>query len=285
MQDEVESRIPYVRGNIINDKVSTWLSSHVDDPQYTPFFLWLHYMDIHEPYMPESKYVEMVDPTITLSNDEMYDLFKNTLLKRDTSDPKKVEMLRKLYDIHVREVDTYVEEFFKTLERLGLAENTTVIFTSDHGDEFMEHDGLSHDDKLYSELIDVPLFIYGSEEKGTCDALVSTVDIPPTVINLMGLDTVPEFKGQSLLPSKHIQNKGAFAEAINQKSKKGGDMERDVYCYREYDLKLIYRANQDSWEMYDLKEDPAEQKNLAGEKQEFEQLKKKLDPMVHRWKK
>ncbi|GAI40896.1 unnamed protein product, partial [marine sediment metagenome] len=56
MEDEVETRIPYIRGNIINTKVNNWLSWHTKDGECKPFFLWLHYMDIHEPYMPEKNY-------------------------------------------------------------------------------------------------------------------------------------------------------------------------------------------------------------------------------------
>ncbi|GAJ02987.1 unnamed protein product [marine sediment metagenome] len=138
MEDEVEPRIPYIRGNIINAKVTNWLSSHTKGGEYKPFFLWLHYMDIHEPYMPEKKYIDMVDSSITISQDEMYNLFENAILKRDASDPGKVTILKKLYNIHVREADTYVQEFFGILERLGILKDSVVIITSDHGDEFNE---------------------------------------------------------------------------------------------------------------------------------------------------
>jgi len=88
------------------------------------------------------------------------------MLKRDVSDPAKVELLKKLYDIHVREVDIYFEAFLSHLKKLGILGNTVIIVTNDHGDEFNEHGGLSHDDKMYSELIDMPLIIYGTERRG-----------------------------------------------------------------------------------------------------------------------
>jgi len=282
MEDEVEPRIPYIRGDIINTKVSNWLELQVKGGNRA-FFLWLHYMDVHEPYMPERKYVDMVDPSLTLSEDEMYDLFENTLLKRDVSDPAKVELLKRLYEIHVREIDTYTKEFFGFLEKLGILKDCVVIITNDHGDEFNEHGGISHDYKMYSELIEPPLLIYGTEQSGEVDKLVSSIDIAPTIIHLFGLEPVPAFKGHSLLPLEDYPEKGAFSEAFDQRSQRGGDIEKDIYCYREKDLKIIYHANLDKWEMYDLKEDPKEQNNIVDTLPAAEELKKKLQPMVRRW--
>jgi arylsulfatase A-like enzyme len=254
--------------------------------EYKPFCLWLHYMDIHEPYVPERKYIDMVDPSITISQDEMLRLFTEVLLRRDVSDWGKVKLLKKLYDIHVREVDGYIKEFFAILEKFDLLPNSVIIMTSDHGDEFGEHGGLSHDDKMYSELIDMPLLIYdlSQDEGGVCDALVSNVDIPPTIIYLFGLDPVESFEGHSLLPLGVYPEKGCFGEAMDQRSQRGGDMEKDSYFYREQDLKVIYRANLDSWEMYDLKADPKELNNIIiGTSPEAEELKIKLKPRVRRW--
>ncbi len=283
MEDEVEPRIPYIRGNIVNQKAINWLSSYFKDKGDKPFFMWLHYMDVHEPYMPEKKYVDMADPSVTISQDEMYDMFQNVQLKRDISDPAKVELLKKLYDIHVREVDTYFEEFFGHLKSLDILEDTVIIVTNDHGDEFNEHGGLSHDDKMYSELIDMPLLIYGAGEATVCDTLVSNVDIPPTIIHLFGLDPVEKFEGHSLLPLADYPDRGVYGEAIDQHSKRGGDLDRDIYFYRDKDLKIIYRANLDSWEMYDLGADPKELNNIVDISPEAERLKDRIRPRARRW--
>ena len=283
MEDEVEPRIPYIRGNIVNQKVINWLSYYCKGGNQKPFFLWLHYMDVHEPYMPEKKFVDMVDPALTISQDEMYAMFEDVLLKRDISDPARVALLRKLYDIHAREVDSYFEEFLNHLKSLGILDNTVLIITNDHGDEFGEHGGLSHDDKMYSELIDMPLVIYGTGETGTCDTVVSNADIPPTVIHLFGLDPVDKFEGHSLLPLADYPDSGVLGEAIDQHSKRGGDLERDIYFYREQNLKIIYRANLDSWEMFDLEADPKELDNIVDKSPEAERLKGKIRPRVRRW--
>jgi arylsulfatase A-like enzyme len=240
-------------------------------------------MDVHEPYMPERRYVDMVDPSISIDQDQMYALFENTLLKRDVSDPAGVSMLKRLYDVHVRETDSYVESFFKSMDTLGLLKDTAFVITSDHGDEFNEHGGLSHDDKLYAELIDIPLLIYGTGENSLCGDVVSSVDIPPTILDLFGDGPCPSFQGRSLLPPGKRSGRGAFGEAINQKSIKGGDMGKDSYFHRVGDMKLIYHADTGQSELYNLASDPHEQNNIAGDNAETGKLMLELKPRVRRW--
>ncbi len=56
MEDEVDDKVPYIKAGEINKKVAAWLSSHIGAGEYKPFFLWLHYMDMHEPYVPDRKF-------------------------------------------------------------------------------------------------------------------------------------------------------------------------------------------------------------------------------------
>ena len=157
MDVEVTDEVPYIKASVLNAKVAAWLSKQKGDK---PFLLWLHYMDVHEPYVPERKYVDAVDPSIDLTDDKMFALFKDVVLKRDVSDKNTVELLKKLYLAHLREVDEATKEFFGILEKMGLLEDSVIIITADHGDEFGEHGGLSHDGKMYSELLNVPLIIF-----------------------------------------------------------------------------------------------------------------------------
>jgi arylsulfatase A-like enzyme len=284
MDEDVDDIIPYLRGYEIIRKVANWLNLYVRE-ETKPFFLWLHFMDVHEPYIPERKYIELVDPSLSLTQDEMFNLFQNTLLKRDVSDEKKIRLLSKLYDVHVREVDTYIQDFFNLLENLDILKESIVIVTSDHGDEFGEHGGLSHDDKMYSELIDIPLLIFNPtmNKEEFCDALVSNVDIPPTILHLFGLEPEESFEGHPLLPCEAYPEKGCYGEALYHETGKGEDINKDIYFYREDDLKIIYRANLDAWEMYDLQKDPKELVNIVETSPEAEHLKIKLKPRVRRW--
>ncbi|HHX77058.1 MAG TPA: sulfatase, partial [Firmicutes bacterium] len=149
MEEDLPPRVPYIQGPRVNEMTFNWLRSPQGGKSGKPFFLWVHYMDIHEPYNPEQKYIDMVYPEIKITQDEMAELQQKVVLKRDVSDPKTVELLKKLYDVHVREVDGYVKDLFETLEKEGILKDTIVILTADHGDEFNEHGGLSHDHKGY----------------------------------------------------------------------------------------------------------------------------------------
>ena len=284
MEDDVDEKAPYSRGDALNAKVDKWISAHIDRGKRKPFFLWLHYMDIHEPYVPDRNYVDMVDPAINLSQDEMYQLFQTAVLGRNVSNQKDVKLLKKLYTAHVLEVDEYIREFFDNLRKYDLLDDSVIIITSDHGDEFGEHGGLSHDAKAYSELVNVPLLIYKSEQTSDniCETVVSNIDIPPTIIHLFGLDTVSNFQGYSLLPLSDYPQKGAFGEAVTKESKQGGKLD-DLYFYREKDLKIIYSASLDDWEMYDLQADPEELDNIINTSPIAADLKSKLKPRVRRW--
>jgi len=283
MEDDVTDKVPYIEASVLNKKVAPWLAAQKNNGK--PFFLWTHYMDVHEPYVPPRKYLEMIDPDISLSDDEMFSLFKNVLLKRDASSASAVELLRKLYLAGVRKVDDYVKEFFDILKENNLLENSVIIITADHGDEFGEHGGLSHDGKMYSELVDVPLIIFDPSlaEGKVSDNVVSTVDIPPTIIHLFGLDPVDKFQGHSLLPLESYPNKGVYGEAVDKAGEKEKGDEFPIYYYRAEDLKIIYRERNDSWEMYDLDKDPGEKENIAAKSPQAEYLQGKLKPRVQRW--
>ncbi len=278
MQDEVSDKIPYIKGDGINRKVGQWLSSYIKDDHYRPFFLWTHYMDVHEPYVPAREYLDKVDPSINLSENEMLDLFKEIILKRDISVQKTVKILKKLYDAGVREADDYVKNFFKILEKYGVLKDSVVIITTDHGDEFGEHHGLSHDGKMYAELINSPLLIYFNDrtQGGICDNLVSNIDIPPTILYLFGLEPSEAFKGHSLLPLENYPYKGSFGEAIGKTSNQEKETDQPIYFYQEKDLKIIYQESDKSWEMYDLNEDPQELNNLINISDKSKDMKKKL---------
>jgi len=284
MDVDVTPEVPYLKGNEINKKVGEWLVAHTKRGKYRPFFLWLHYMDVHEPYVPERKYIDMVDPSISLTQDEMFNLFKNVVLKRDVSNKDTVELLKKLYDAHVREVDGYIKELFDILDKINLLQNSTIIITSDHGDEFGEHGGLSHDGKMYSELIDVPLLIYDytRTKAEVCDTLVSNIDIPPTIVHLFGLEPAKSFKGHSLLPLENYLKKGCFGEAIGKIGHKEKETDKPVYFYRENNFKIIYQEGNNRWEMYNLKEDPKELNNIIGMSSAADTMKEKLNPRIKR---
>lgn len=287
MQESVSDMYPFIKGSRINSMVKEWLESHTANSKNNPFFLWTHYMDVHEPYLPEKKYVDRVDSSIKMEEKEIFDMFKNVILERDVSDIKKVEIQRKFYKAKVIEMDEYVKEFFGNLDELGLLDNTIVIITSDHGEEFGEHGGLSHDGKMYGELIDVPLFIFDkdiSEEK-IFERPVSSVDISPTIANLLEAEIPQKFTGIPLLPLESYDRIGCYGEAMDKRGRKEKDTDKPIYYYRENNLKLIYQSKGNRWELYDLKNDTAEKNNLGMSHPDFPGMQKKLLDTIKKYKK
>ena len=283
MDDPIDTYSPYVRGDCVNRKAFKWLRSHTRVHPGTPFFLWLHYMDVHEPYVPERRFVDLVDRSLDLSEQEMFALFENVLSPRDVSNPENVAMLKRLYDVHVREIDTYFAEFLGCLDDLNILSATTIIVTSDHGDEFAEHGGLSHDDKMYSELVDAPLLIHGSDECGVCDRVVSTIDVSPTIVDLFDLPAVRGFSGRSLLPTSGYAERGAHGEATRNHAEEGAGIEGDVYFFRDGDWKMIHRPEEESWELYDLASDRWETTNVLETADRAERMMEEILPRVGRW--
>lgn len=287
MEEKVTDQIPYIEAQRLNQKVAAWLSSHGRGGDDKPFFLWVHYMDIHEPYIPQQKYVELVDPSLLLSEDEMFRLFKEVLLKRDVSHKETVALLKKLYQAHVRQIDEEVKNFFEILDARRVLQETVVILTSDHGDEFGEHGGLSHDGKMYEELVHVPLLIFDPERNisQVSYPLVSTLDIAPTIVSLFGLPPGESFSGKPILPLNPGSGRGILGEALDKHGSNEQGAEKEVHFYRQENYKIIYREKDDSWELYDLSADPGETVNLNSTSAMAEEMKEKIRPRVRRYEK
>lgn len=281
---EVEDKAPYIKASALNHKVAEWLS-YDRSIKGKPLFLWVHYMDVHEPYVPIRKYIDRVNSQIKTSEDEMMNLFKNVILKRDASNPDTVALLKALYLAHVNEVDDAIKEFFSVLEQAGILKDSVVIIASDHGDEFGEHGGLSHDGKMFSELIDVPLIIYGlsPQTNHECETVVSNIDISPTIVHLFGLKPEKAFQGHSLLPLEDYPNKGAYGQAIDKHTATEKGASKGVFFFRDENMKIIYREKENVWELYNLEEDPQELNNIVDQSPAAELMMKKLMPKVSAW--
>jgi arylsulfatase A-like enzyme len=284
MEEDVDDYNPYIKGDMLNRKVDHWLEGHAGGDGYSPFFLWLHYMDVHEPYVPQERYLKQVDPSINLSKQEMFRLFQEVVLKRDASEPETVHLLQQLYRAHVLEVDGYARELFEILERRGVLQDSTVIVTTDHGEEFGEHGGLSHDGKFYSELVHVPVLVVNPPEAAgsTCGTLVSGLDISPTVMRLFGLEPHESFQGQPLYPLDRYQELGCYGEAVGKLSHKVKETDRPAFYCREGSLKVTYRQEEERWELYDLAADPQERHNIVDRSAEAEAMREKLQPRISR---
>jgi arylsulfatase A-like enzyme len=175
-----------------------------------------------------------------------------------------------MYDATIRAADRMVEQLLDQLDRLGLEEDTLVLITSDHGEEFMEHGSVWHMKTVYEELIRVPLLIRVPGIKGgarvkTC---VSQVDVMPTLLELMGVECPASVQGRSLvslLRGEPEKDRFVYAETRMPTKSSRACIIREGWKYIEgsQDESLRYPAPA-PFEVYNLAEDPGEQNNLYG---------------------
>ena len=178
------------RGVRVNEEAMRQLSRLRDSGQR--FFLYLHYMDVHGPYRPAP------DPRAALTAGlEGQDVYRIGPLP--DADARDVEYTKALYDACIRELDERVHELLEGLRTLGLDENTLVVFTSDHGEEFFEHGGMGHGRTLHEEVIRTPLLFHGPGIPARRISLpVSSLDLLPTLLELLATPWETRFDGLSL---------------------------------------------------------------------------------------
>lgn len=197
---------------------------------------------------------------------------------RGTADksPENFRLLRLLADGDLTYLDSRVGELVEYLRSLGILDNTLLIVTSDHGDEFGEHGLLAHTFGLYNTLLHVPLIIRCPEEfrPGTrVKRLVRLTDIFPTILDVLkiGWDGRPQLDGRSLLapPSAgHVpcavaeRYLSAPSRTLGEMGKSTGvDTMQRLKSIQTRDFKYIWYSRQPD-ELYDLTQDPLEARNL-----------------------
>ena len=239
----------------VNSAVLPWLEKNGGKP----FFLFIHYFDVHYDYIPPPPYVRMFDPaykgTITTENFIKDDRINDSLPERD------IDHIVARYDGEIRFTDDHLGSVIGKLKALGLSENTLIIITSDHGDEFFEHGGKGHAHTLYDELIKIPLIMHFPEKIPAGSKIanqVRIIDIMPTILDICGLPPSKEQMGTSLLPL--IQGKRSDYGLMNL-------AELYIQGHAQVSLrtnkwKVIFNHNTSQPYFYDLKKDPEEQNGI-----------------------
>ncbi|MFC7097661.1 sulfatase [Halobaculum marinum] len=171
-----------------------------DDADERPFFLWVHYMDAHTPYVPAPRHVRAVTDGEVGSLQTLLGHVRAGLGKEVDEDTLRT--LRALYDASVRQIDESVERLLETLTEAGVRDETTVVLAGDHGEEFLDHGHLAHYPKLYDELVRVPLVVdHPGAPARREESAVPLRDVPPTVCDALGVTPPAAFAGESLLPT------------------------------------------------------------------------------------
>jgi arylsulfatase A-like enzyme len=171
----------YQPAEVVTSAVTQWLDGL---RQGERFFMYAHYMDPHDPYM--------VHPF----NGEGY-----ARVALPNPPPEMAVRLREVYAGEVGYLDTHLGALFDDLRRRGLYDQTMIVLTSDHGEEFHEHGGWWHGTTLYDEQTHVPLIVKlaGTAARGAVvEELVTSLDIAPTVLAAGGLPVPPAMQGHRL---------------------------------------------------------------------------------------
>jgi arylsulfatase A-like enzyme len=164
-------------------------------------FLYLHFMDVHDPLAPDDADLRALEPTHPLPTrpQNLRDVLPRL------HEPGTREERGWVYDAAIRRIDRALEQLFAHLERRGLLDEAIIVFTADHGEALWEHErierwhydrgatsGMGHGQSLFQELVGVPLVVWANElEDGTSATPVSIVDVMPSLLEWLDCP-VPE---------------------------------------------------------------------------------------------
>lgn len=251
----VRRLLPYLPADSLTNKAIRFLQGYSLEK---PWFLWLHYMDVHDPYRPPRRHAIRFQ-SVKPPNLSKQDLWQKALSRPDEIDHAERQYLIDLYDAEIRFVDEQIDRLLSHLQEASLLDSTLVIVTADHGEEFGEHGQFSHRFKLYDELLRVPLLMRLPNRLSAGRAVTSQVrllDLVPTVLDLLNLDS-DSLEGKSLLPLIE-ESDTKLGVAISETQPETG-----LYSIRNMDWKLILNVHTGTVELYDLQTDPGETTNRA----------------------
>jgi arylsulfatase len=230
----------YQDAKVVDEHVEAWLASKPPEP----FFLFIHYMDPHDPYfeMPYNGHgvARVSDP-----------------------DPPagRAEELHDLYRSDVRYLDGYLQRLVQRLQQSGVYDRSIIALTADHGEEFQEHGGWWHGTALYEEQVRVPLVIKRAHEgepgRRRTD-VARSIDIAPTLMAAAGVPVPANFQGIDL-----------FAGSVDEPVLAEEDLEGNRLTSIHSGAWKLITANRDNprglapVELFHLDDDPRERTNLA----------------------
>ncbi len=181
--------------------IEAWENSKNKDP----FFLYLHFLDPHDPYTPTGEYATK---------------FTGNLQRSPFAYSKEMQESINLYDGEIAFLDTELGKFFEYLKAKKLYEDLVIVIVSDHGEQFMEHGDERHGYKLYNEEIHIPLLLRTgrvNDQGRVINETVSTTDILPTLLARVGIKQPDILPGVSLMDEKALSSRRGVMSEIRKK--------------------------------------------------------------------
>ena len=190
--------------------------------QPEPWHVALHFPQPHDPYNPHEEYLRRYDPSALPVPESFGDSFegKPGMHRRESEiwgafDEGDVRQGTAHFFAYCEQIDEQIGRVLDALEACGQSDNTMVIFTTDHGDMLGAHRMWIKSWMPYEEVYRMPLVIRGPGiERGECDHLVQTHDIPHTILDVLGLAALPHADGLSLRPLLEQADSSPWRDAI-----------------------------------------------------------------------
>lgn len=253
----------------LNSLVLGWLKERAQEPT----FLYVMYFDPHFKYSPPPPFAEMFrdgpdhkplwDPGHVTRIDNLFDL--NATVGRET-----FEFLKSEYDGEIAYTDSELGRLLEALRAAGMLDNSILVFTADHGEEFLEHGGFGHGNTLYREVLHVPLMIRapGIASPAPARTPVRQIDVMPTILQILGIALPRPVEGKSLAPllksPEDVDERPVYAATRHLLRE-----EEVMRSLVKGDFKIIVAENPARVELYDLSSDPEEQENLTQSRPEL----------------
>jgi arylsulfatase A-like enzyme len=270
----------YYADNYVGEHALDWINKYEKDE---PFFLHIGFQGPHDPFTVPQRFIDMyddvempepVDKDGGYNKTPQYDRFRRTVAEpvRGFDDPpiygcsyidlegktdEDIARMRKFYYAKVTAIDEQVGRIMDAVEEKGLADNTIIIFTSDHGENLADHN-LVYKWLMTDQATNVPMMVRlpGKLQRSDIDnRLFTQIDVGPTVLDLCRIKPTVKLDGKS--------NKQRVLSGSDE------NVPEMVYCFKQYltmmrteTEKVINYAGQPYGEYYDLIKDPHESYNL-----------------------
>ena len=189
------------RASRVNHEFFHWL----DEGGGRPFFAFLNYIEVHDPYVPVRGYESRFSAHVPRGDLVNFQFQPYAFRRKRTLTAEEVQSEVNGYDACLAYLDEQLGQLFQELATRGLDKNTLVILTSDHGEAFGNHDLFGHGNGLYIETLHVPLIFVWPGRIPAGQRIASTVSlhrVPATIVDLLGVGgSSPLFPGRSLVSS------------------------------------------------------------------------------------
>jgi arylsulfatase A-like enzyme len=248
--------------------VSTAKELLAEHDRSQPFFLFLHFYDVHTDFTPRpeirARFVEPYEGKITGASQQLFGVRK----RGEHLTEADLRFLRQMYAAEIHQFDQLLGEFMGWLAAEGLDDETLFVITSDHGEEFQEHGGLLHGRTQYQEVMRVPLILAGPglPAGAVVSQAVHGVDVAPTLLACLGVESGVERDGIDLSPAwqgQVLPARTLFGEADHNNLVDGKEVNDTKKMVRSGLEKLLYDTHTGRTELYDLSSDPREHQDLA----------------------